>query len=242
MRPHRRPLLCLPNSLAGLPSPAEYETLNQLLHALPHPSAVHSLLQTPLAVPLPLHISLSAPLVLRTETKDQFLADITDTLTPILRSLRHPIAVRPASLSWHGNVNSTRYFLVLRVEDAQDDDHGALALLSQLLRASNRVAQQYGQPQLYTGSSGRNAATKSAREKADERDVSSYFHISIAWTLPSTDMDLGDEDLKAQTAVQDAMKDVHAMKVPFDAVKIRLGQAVTALPFGVKHSQRGRLV
>lgn len=73
---------------------------------------MHSLIETPLQVPLPLHVSLSAPLVLRTESKDTFLDDITEQLKSVVRSLRQPIKVRPASLSWHGNEDSSRYFLV----------------------------------------------------------------------------------------------------------------------------------
>lgn len=69
-------------------------------------------METPLQVPLPLHVSLSAPLVLRTESKDTFLDDITEQLKSVFRSLRQPIKVRPASLSWHGNEDSSRYFLV----------------------------------------------------------------------------------------------------------------------------------
>lgn len=214
-------------AFAGLPSPAEHDTLNKLLKALPDLSNVHSLLQTPLQVPLPLHISLSAPLVLRTENKDAFLDAITEAVTPVIRSLRHPIAVRPASISWHGNDDGSRYFLVLRVQDAeQTQETSALTLLNQLLQASNKVAQEFSQPQLYT----------KLKRHAGSRDFSPYFHISIGWSLPSPGRNLEDDNLKLQPAVESILKELcENMVVSFDAVKIRVGQTVTALPIGSKH-------
>ncbi|CAD0085848.1 unnamed protein product [Aureobasidium mustum] len=213
---------------AGLPSPAEHDTLNKLLKALPESSNVHSLLQTPLQVPLPLHISLSAPLVLRTGNKDAFLDTITEAVTPVVRSLRHPIAVRPASLSWHGNDDSSRYFLVLRVQDAeQTQETSALTLLNQLLKASNKVVQDFNQPQLYT----------KLKRQAGSSDFSPYFHISIGWSLPSPDRNLADDNLKLQPAVEPILKELcENMVVSFDAVKIRIGQTVTALPIGEQAS------
>jgi hypothetical protein len=193
---------------------------------------VHSLLQTPLQVPLPLHISLSAPLVLRTENKDSFLDTITEGLTSVIRSLRHPITVRPASLSWHANEDKSRYFLVLRIQDTQNSSNpSALTLLNQLLLASNKAALQYNQPQLYT----------KLKRQAGSSDFSPYFHISIAWSLPSPDHDLQDDDLKLQPAVDAILKELcEDMIVSFDAVKIRIGQIVTALPIGSKQSHSSR--
>jgi hypothetical protein len=193
---------------------------------------VHSLLQTPLQVPLPLHISLSAPLVLRTENKDSFLDTITEGLTSVIRSLRHPITVRPASLSWHANEDKSRYFLVLRIQDTQNSSNpSALTLLNQLLLASNKAALQYNQPQLYT----------KLKRQAGSSDFSPYFHISIAWSLPLPDHDLQDDDLKLQPAVDAILKELcEDMIVSFDAVKIRIGQIVTALPIGSKQSHSSR--
>ncbi|KAH0137618.1 hypothetical protein KCU82_g18180, partial [Aureobasidium melanogenum] len=214
-------------AFAGLPSPAEHDKLNKLLKALPDSSNVHSLLQTPLQVSLPLHVSLSAPLVLRTGNKDAFLETITEAVTPVIRSLRHPIAVRPASLSWHGNDDSSRYFLVLRVQDAEKtQETSALTLLNQLLKASNKAALDFDQPQLYT----------KLKRQAGSLDFSPYFHISIGWSLPSQDRKLEDDNLKLQPAVESILKELcENMVVSFDAVKIRIGQTVTALPIGSKH-------
>jgi hypothetical protein len=176
-----------------------------------------------------LHISLSAPLVLRTENKDSFLGTITEGLTSVIRSLRHPFAVRPASLSWHANEDKSRYFLVLRVQDAQNSSTpSALTLLNQLLLASNKAAAQYNQPQLYT----------KLKRQAGIQDFSPYFHVSIAWSLPSPARDLQDDNLKSQPAVDTILNKLcEEMIVPFDAVKIRIGQTVTALPIGSKQPQ-----
>jgi hypothetical protein len=195
---------------------------------------VHSLLQTPLQVPLPLHISLSAPLVLRTENKDSFLDTITEGLTSVTRSLRHPITVRPASLSWHANEDKSRYFLVLRVQDttSQTSNPSALTLLNQLLLASNKAALQYNQPQLYT----------KLKRQAGSNDFSPFLHISIAWSLPSPDHDLQDDNLTLQSAVDAILKELcEDMIVSFDAVKIRIGQIVTALPIRSKQPHSSRI-
>lgn len=192
---------------------------------------MHSLLQTPLQVPLPLHISLSAPLVLRTDNKDSFLDTITQGLSSVIRSLRHPITVRPASLSWHANDDKSRYFLVLRVQDSQQTNPGALILLNQLLSASNKAAIHYDQPQLYT----------KLKRQAGTDDFSPYFHISIAWSLPSSDRNLQDDNLKLQPNVDAIVKQLcEDMVVSFDAVKIRIGQTVTALPIGNKQTHSSK--
>jgi hypothetical protein len=169
---------------------------------------------------------------LRTENKDSFLDTITEGFTSVIRSLRHPITVRPASLSWHANEDKSRYFLVLRIQDTQNSSNpSALTVLNQLLLASNKAALQYNQPQLYT----------KLKRQAGSSDFSPYFHISIAWSLPSPDHDLQDDDLKLQPAVDAVLKELcEDMIVSFNAVKIRIGQIVTALPIGSKqpHSSR----
>jgi hypothetical protein len=58
------------------------------------------------------------------------------------------------------------------------------------------------------------------------------LHISIAWALASPDKNLQDDDLSLHPALQTLFKDVCNMTIPFDAVKIRIGQVVTAIPIG----------
>ena len=81
---------------------------------------IHSLLETPLGVPLPLHISLSAPLVLRTETKDGFLAALLTSFKSLAKKHSSGITVNPDHLSWHLNEDGSRGFLVLRVLEFSD--------------------------------------------------------------------------------------------------------------------------
>ncbi|THY87366.1 hypothetical protein D6C92_08084 [Aureobasidium pullulans] len=229
--------------LEWLPSPNEHETLTRLLKTLPN-STVHSLIETPLQVPLPLHVSLSAPLVLRTESKDTFLDDITEQLKSVVRSLRQPIKVRPASLSWHGNEDSSRYFLVLRVQDPQQSQSpSSLTLLNQLLLTSNRIAARHNQPQLYTKLAQKNSSnpTKATATAENNNDFSPYFHISIGWTLPSTNRNLEDDNLAMQPIVKEILDDLcENMIVSFDAVKVRIGQTVTALPIGGSQTSKKR--
>lgn len=218
---------------AGLPTPKEFSLLNTLLFAIPTTTPLNSLLQTPLQVPLPLHISLSAPLILHTTTKDSFLSTLTTRLEPHLQRLRSPITVSPSSISWHSNEDGSRYFLVLELRDVEGYD-GALATLSKLLATSNDVAAAYGQPRLYT------RKDKDTAKKAKD-DPSSSFHISIAWTLPSSDRNLEDENAKLKTPeVEKLMENVSEMVVSFDAVKVRIGQTVTALKVSGSGSVEGR--
>ncbi|TIA86588.1 hypothetical protein D6C76_00179 [Aureobasidium pullulans] len=186
--------------LEWLPSPNEHETLTRLLKALPN-STVHSLIETPLQVPLPLHVSLSAPLVLRTESKDTFLDDITEQLKSVFRSLRQPIKV-------------------LRVQDPQQSQSpSSLTLLNQLLLTSNRIAAKYNQPQLYTRLARKNSSN-STTTAGNNNDFSPYFHISIGWTLPSTNRNLEDDNLAMQPIVKEILDDLcENMIVSFDAVK-----------------------
>ncbi|KAG9990856.1 hypothetical protein KCU72_g21209, partial [Aureobasidium melanogenum] len=87
-------------------------------------------------------------------------------------------------------------------------------------------ALDFDQPQLYT----------KLKRQAGSLDFSPYFHISIGWSLPSQDRKLEDDNLKLQPAVESILKELcENMVVSFDAVKIRIGQTVTALPIGSKH-------
>ncbi|TKA53640.1 hypothetical protein B0A49_10281, partial [Cryomyces minteri] len=104
------------------PDATETEKLQNLVSAArpPNPSApqpqpqptIHSLLTNDLGVALPLHISLSRPLILQTDQKDAFLTSMTSALT---HSGVKPFTVSPTSLVWHPNDGGSRYFLVLRL-------------------------------------------------------------------------------------------------------------------------------
>ena len=75
MKPLERKERAIHLTLAGHPSRDELTILQELL-----PSGIHSLLYSDLGAPLPLHISLSRPVVLRTEQRSLFVETFEMTL------------------------------------------------------------------------------------------------------------------------------------------------------------------
>ncbi|KAI9842290.1 MAG: poly(U)-specific 3'-to-5' RNA exonuclease [Sclerophora amabilis] len=122
-----------------------------------HPEVrLQSLLTSDLGAPLPLHISLSGPIVLVTHERGPFLELLTE-------SVRHsgvrPFEVSFSSLDWAPNENRTRFFLVLRLAKANlstqpQSTTSSLTSrspnpLNRLLHFSNAAAERFGQPPLY---------------------------------------------------------------------------------------------
>lgn len=82
---------------------------------------ITSFLTSDLGSPLPLHISLSRPIVLRTDEKDAFLEQITDALRgwhPPGSNSKSAFDLGVHDLSWHRSPDSDRSFLVLRVRSS----------------------------------------------------------------------------------------------------------------------------
>lgn len=183
---------------------------------------VRSLLQNELGVALPLHVSLSRPLVLKTEQKDEFLPTLIKAVNSCgVRSFTTCLE----QLQWHSNEDGTRWFLVLRVADEDDE-------LMKLLRACNSVAETYGQPRLYHADGHSHSKHKQGVQMNQERDLQAAkkkFHISIAWSLqrPSESgvtnagQNFGDGT--------DLPSSVRSLRVGFGEVKVRIGQDVTSL-------------
>ena len=161
-----------------------------------------SLLHNELGVSLPLHVSLSRPLTLQTSNKDAFLARLkSDIASGGLRAFN----VSPLQLRWHPNETSTRWFMVLQLQKPAGDE------LSKLLAACNKAAEDFVQPMLYVDS-----GSRGSDEGGDK------FHISIAWSLkaPATS---GPDDIGESGRFA-------GLDIGFSEVKIRIGQAVTAIP------------
>ncbi|SMQ50773.1 unnamed protein product [Zymoseptoria tritici ST99CH_1A5] len=185
---------------------------------------IHSLLKNDLGVDLPLHVSLSRPLTLKTPQKDPFLDQLKSAITQTAVSA---FATRPLDLLWHPNEDRTRWFLVLRLERPAADE------LQTLLKACNQIAGEFGQPFLYQTQSAM-AATGSKRSRAitatAQAPPHSSFHISIAWSLQaqgSQSSDSGDwEELRVSKEVKTK---VQAVQVDFEEVKVKIGQDVTSL-------------
>jgi U6 snRNA phosphodiesterase len=173
---------------------------------------VHSFLQSDLGVHLPLHISLSAPLVLQTSDKDKFSADLKEA---VLASGARAFTVRTTDLAWVPNSDRSRYFMVLKLEKPANDD------LNKLLRACNTCAKDWHLPLLY------DQAGKDESSSVQAFDRSSAFHISIAWTLhdPVTDQ----KDQKSSKPLEP----VTGIFIDLASVLMKVGNSVTEIPLPV---------
>ncbi|TKX23330.1 U6 snRNA phosphodiesterase-like protein [Elsinoe australis] len=205
-------------------------------------------LYSPTSVPLPLHISLSAPLVLRTESKSAFHTALLTALRSTLRNLKTratgTLTLAPTGLAWHPNHECTRSFLVLRLSRPQEDGEA----MNRLLQAANGVAREFGCPELYAGGHSGGAGPGQGGEEGEKRagrkegreevlDRTDRFHISIAWSL-----DAG-EKLEVEGMSDEAkqvMQEVKGMSISFKDVKVKLGREVTSVPFAASGRSSAR--
>lgn len=215
----------------GHPSNNEHALLVNLVNdvqtQLGSEHVLHSFLTSDLGAPLPLHISLSRPLMLTTAAKDEFLSALSASLRSInLFSVTkrtgssaitsRSLAVSPSGLAFFRSPDSDRTFLVLRVANTVSKDGiSSNPQLRELLRRTNAIATTHGLPTLY----GR-AIDEEAAELVDNA-----FHISIAWTFR-----LPDEATVIQTYKifrSEKFKELRRCKVPVAGVKVKIGNAVT---------------
>lgn len=180
-------------------------------------TSVHSLLHNELGVSLPLHVSLSRPLVLKTEQREVFLSDLK---AAVVTSRIQSFSVRATELAWHPNEDQSRYFLVLRLSPPAKDE------LHDLLDLCNNVAASYDQPLLYTQ---KQLVDKQARSQDTVgRD---RFHVSIAWSLGGPR-----DDGQTTGTTSDAEPNTHGnhiaklKEISFADIKVRIGQTVTSIP------------
>ncbi|KAF2146789.1 uncharacterized protein K452DRAFT_262903 [Aplosporella prunicola CBS 121167] len=213
------------------PTAAESSTLASLIaHVQASADAgatIHSSLQTALNTPAPLHISLSRTLPIPTETRAPFLTALN---AQIQRTGARPFDIKFGGLKWVSNYDRTRWFLVMGVQKPARDE------LNALLRACNRTAKTHGFPELY----GKDGATSEGEgidmglgklEAAD--DHSAAFHVSLAWSLEAPGKDA--RNPLADKVVREWMEDeVLKIAVRFDAVKVKIGNAVHAVDLGKK--------
>ena len=119
------------------------------------------------------------------------------------------------------NYEGNRWFLVLRVTDASSEG------LTKLLRASNEVAQSFGQPGLYSdwqGSRTRHEVTRGSGDGTSALNAfkprqtgDNPFHVSIGWTLSKPP----EEDLYEQGMAM--------LSLRVEEVKVKIGNDVTSL-------------
>ncbi|KIW83561.1 hypothetical protein Z517_02806 [Fonsecaea pedrosoi CBS 271.37] len=180
---------------------------------------VHSFLHSDLGAPLPLHISLSAPLVLRTEQKKQFHARLESRLR---EGRIQPFRVKVSGLDWVPNHDKTRFFLVLKLMKPENDE------LNRLLSICNAVTRQFNLPQLYEGPYDTRKAPKSLQASKTTRkvtDKSDAFHVSIAWTLDEP------HDRARQELIRLVDDKLRALEVSFPLLKLKIGNSVIDSPF-----------
>ncbi|KAF2118141.1 hypothetical protein BDV96DRAFT_569345 [Lophiotrema nucula] len=246
--------------LEWIPSQTEAEALHKLIAAiqtsivsaskkrskqLPVPDITPSLL-SPLETPLPLHISLSRTLQIRTEDRERFL----DTLrSELKKSAVKPFPIWFRGLKWVPNFQRNRWFLVLGIVKPPDDE------LNRILEACNDAAEKCGHPGLYTGGQGdgpmeANTANKPLKKRPKSSaegehisatlatspiDRSENFHISIAWNLiePAPEwvdlvrtFDVGDYIQQPQT--------------PFEAVKAKIGNTIHSIELSSRKNILGK--
>ncbi|OAP63532.1 hypothetical protein AYL99_02759 [Fonsecaea erecta] len=184
---------------------------------------VHSFLRSELGVQLPLHISLSAPLVLKTEQRDPFQTHLESRLR---QGRIKPFTVQVSGLDWVANHDKTRFFLVLKLMKPGDDE------LNRLLSICNAIARQFSLPRLYEERCDTPARlqsqppSKTIREMADKSDA---FHISIAWTLVEPDYHARQE---LHRLADDKLR---VLKVSFPRLKLKIGNSVIDSPFATSY-------
>lgn len=179
-------------------------------------SQVHDFLRSELGAQQPLHISLSAPLVLSTEQKESFLDSISTRLN---HAHIKPFTTEATKIEWVANHDRTRFFLVLKLSRPEEDE------LNKLLSMCNSTARQFNLPQLYADSvdaSQIQLKTKTQQTMIDRTDA---FHISVAWNLDEP----GDH---APQSLADSIGDqLQSLKVSFSVLKLKIGNVITDMPF-----------
>jgi len=175
-------------------------------------SKIVSLVTSPLGVPLPLHISLSAPLSLATDQRAPFIASLGNAVSRV-----QPFTVSLSSLKWFPNEQRTRWFLVLGVDKPDGDE------LNALLKACNTTVKLYGLRGLYIKARGE-----------QEEDYTSFFHFSIAWSLTSPSSFDG---LLIEDKDVPGLKNVTETRVKLDTVKVKIGDTVTSLGLAPQHRE-----
>lgn len=186
-------------------------------------------LQSDLGAPLPLHVSLSRTLQIKTEDRADFVAALTSSLKAV--------AVRAFSFQFHGlkwvsNFERNRWFLVLGMKKPAHDE------LNRLLNACNKAAEKTGHPGLYVGGEGDgpmknndrdNKASAAEHDAHKEVDRSEFFHISIAWNLDEPNV-----DLIALVEDIDIREHIDSPSAPIDAVKAKVGNTIHSIALGAQ--------
>jgi hypothetical protein len=189
--------------------------------------------QSELGASLPLHVSLSRTLQIKTEDREAFLETLRVSLR---RSAVRTFSFDFQHLKWVPNFERNRWFLVLGIKRPEYDE------LNVLLNACNEAVENRGHPGLYTGGKGdgpmegNNCSNGLKRRKVDEgerqkHDFSEYFHVSIAWNVTEPDT-----EWTTWVRTIDTSNYIQSPEAAFDAVKVRIGNVVQSIPLRTKRS------
>ena len=187
-------------------------------------------LQSELGAPLPLHVSLSRTLQIKTDDRETFLGTLNSSLR---RAAVQAFNFDFHGLKWVPNYERNRWFLVLGIEKPARDQ------LNRLLSACNEAAQKSGHPALYSGGKGdgpmkTNSPTARSQVELDKADRSENFHISIAWNLTEP----GPEWISLVQAM-DVDEHIRSPQASFDVVKARVGNVVHNFDLGTRKNGLG---
>ncbi|KAH6637877.1 U6 snRNA phosphodiesterase Usb1 [Boeremia exigua] len=230
--------------LEWVPSQAESDGLHSLIQTitasitaenkkrskpLPVPDIIPSL-QSDLGAPLPLHVSLSRTLQIKTEDRDGFLAALDASLR---RAAVPAFSPSFSGLKWVPNFERNRWFLILGIAKPPHDE------LNRLLAACNAAAQQSGFAALYAGGQGDgpmapNPNSPTARSHEASTDRSENFHVSVAWNL--SEPEAAWVDLVAGLSVDS----VSSPDASFDVVKARVGNVVHNFDLSTRKTSLGK--
>lgn len=163
-------------------------------------------------------------------------------------------------LHWEANYSQTRWFLVLQLSRPVNDE------LNKLLHSCNLAAAALGQPSLYAVPTepmidsielrnDQNARRSRARGRGRGRDrgnstfnsshrvvpskiqdLSSYFHISIAWALKAPSQEQVDQ-LQASD-----IPDLKDFRIAVKSVKAKIGNTVASFPLFTKAMDLGGIL
>ncbi|KAF2626894.1 hypothetical protein BU25DRAFT_342818 [Macroventuria anomochaeta] len=230
--------------LEWVPSQTESDSLHSLIQTikdsikeenikrakpLPVPDIIPSL-QSELGAPLPLHVSLSRTLQIKTDDRETFLGTLSSSLR---RAAVQAFYFDFRGLKWVPNFERNRWFLVLGIRKPAHDE------LNRLLSACNEAAQTSGHPALYSGGKGdgpmeTNSPTAGPHLKHDKTDRSENFHVSIAWNLTEPDT-----EWVSLVQSMDVDEHIRLPQASFDVVKARVGNVVHNFDLGTRKNSLG---
>ncbi|ROW07881.1 hypothetical protein VMCG_03467 [Cytospora schulzeri] len=212
-------------------------------------------LESGLGAPLPLHVSLSRPFVLRTGEKDGFLGGLVGEVQGCGVGA---FALVCDELSWHRSPDSERSFLVLRVRSSSSSGAfttnsgntngggsggGRNPELSTLLSRCNDLVSSYGQPKLYAAP--HSSSQQQQNDPGDKEDGSvtggnDAFHVSIAWSFasPTDEICRRTAEVFARPEFRDEI--ARNITIPVEGVKAKIGNVVTNIELlGRKKGRKG---